>query len=279
MRRWLLATMLSALVATGLIIGAIAALPTPEDSSWSDRASAMATQVTHLRFGASDAAKSDVVPAAAAAMTRSLTTIGLTLVLVLVVGFPIGIASAMRPYSALVATLRRAIDSISGLPVLVWALIVLLMSSKWLHMTMDGSVHPVAALFASAIVLALGDHLLSDITRRVENGTREILQEPFMRTARAARLGERRHLLQGLVTPIAGLIASRGVFLISAAIVAEYVFNSRGLGFWVVTVMSSGDPGERSLLLACSLALTLIALAFRFAEKVAVALADRRTLR
>jgi peptide/nickel transport system permease protein len=203
-----------------------------------------------------------------------------TATLLLLFGVPLGVLSARHPHSWVVTAARRAVGSVSSLPVLVWSTLIVLAVTGVLRTPVGGS--SPAELLASAPVLGaavlgllLGDRLLADIVRRVEISTREILQEPYMRTVRAADLGTRRHLAQSLVPPVANVVVSRSLFLIGGAIVVERVFAIPGLGFSIIDALERPEQ-DQALILAASIALVGIGLLFRIARQAAVAIADPR---
>ncbi len=284
MRAWLLESVLAVTIATLLVIAAIAALPSAPaidaigTTSWSDNFLSLLRVVASGEFDYSVQLQADIGSEVVRASIKSLTIIGVTILVVLTIGVPLGIAAVTQPQQVMVRYTRRLIDAISNVPVLVWGSLVYLVAARTFAILREDTGLIRVLLFA-ALVLAFSDHLLSDVLQRVESGTREILREPYMRIARTARLGERRHLLQSLVTPVATLVASRAVFLISGAIVAELVFEVHGLGFLVKAGIQDPSTENRRVVLAASLALIAITLVFRLLERGIVALADRRTLR
>lgn len=204
----------------------------------------------------------------------SLTIIATTTALLLLLGVPLGILSGTHSDSRLVQAVRRTVSAVSSLPILVLATLLFLVQARVLGKSVRADDALPAAIASAVAVLLFGDRLLADVVQRVELSTRAILAESYMRTVRAAALGLRRHLLQSLVPPVAEAIAARAMFLISAAIVAEVVFDVHGLGFTVVHALMV--PGDRREILAASLALVAIGVLFRILHRTAVAMADSR---
>ncbi len=271
-------------VATLLVIAAIAALPSVPSGetavaiSWADSFVALLRVAVTRDFAYSTLLRGEIGPEIIRATGKSLAIIGATILVVLAIAVPLGIAVATQSHRAAIRVARRFTDWLSSIPVLVWGSLVFLVAARTFGILREEN-GLVRVLLAAALVLAFSDHLLSDVLQRVESATREILKEPYMRTARTARLGERRHLLQSLVGPVASLVASRAVFLISGAIVAELVFEIRGLGYWVTQGIRDPNDENRKVVLAASLALIGLTLAFRLGERGIAALADRRVLR
>ena len=256
--------------------GSVFAECAPGDATWLHKTLHFIVTAATLRFGDSTLARGPVINAIGDAAIRSVAIILSTALLLLLIGVPLGVVSATRSTSRVVRGVRRTISIISSSPVLVWSTLIFVLAarSKFALILREDD-HLAAALCAAVAALVIGDHILSDISQRVQLSAVEIMNEPYMRTVRAADLGFRRHLLQSLVRPVAEAVAARSMFLIGGAIVAEKVFEIHGLGYTVVNALNNSEQ-EPNLILAASLALVAIGLFFRIVHRGAVAIADPR---
>ncbi len=81
------------------------------------------------------------------------------------------------------------------------------------------------------VVLGLGNGTVSEITRYLRTHLETVLQEDYMRTARAKGARLWRHLYKdGLVMPLSSVLANKVPYVLGGAIVVEQVFNWPGMG-------------------------------------------------
>jgi peptide/nickel transport system permease protein len=82
-------------------------------------------------------------------------------------------------------------------------------------------------------------------TRMMRSTILEVLQEDYIRTARAKGVYERmiivRHALRNALLPVITVIALEFAFLIGGLVVTEQVFNLNGIGKLFVEAVSRGD--------------------------------------
>ena len=81
------------------------------------------------------------------------------------------------------------------------------------------------------LVLGLGNGTLSEITRHLRAHLEGVLQEDYIRTARAKGAPLLRHLYKdGFVMPLSSVLANKLPYVLGGAIVVEQVFNWAGMG-------------------------------------------------
>lgn len=274
MRALLLETLAVAAASLVFVCLALAALPADEAGTWADRAIYFLRVACTLDFQGALWAQPTAFAFVARAAGISLAIIAAATALLVAIGVPLGIACVTRSESALVRTVRRALDVVTSVPVLVYGTLLWVLAAR-LGTTLREDTAFASAMAAAVLVLLLGDRVLADIVQRVEIATRSILAEPYMRTVRAGGLGVSRHLLQGLVPPVAETLAARSAFLISGAIVAELLFYLHGLGFTVHYALWYHRNDLREIL-AAAMALLAVAMVFRFTARAAVLWADAR---
>lgn len=271
-RAWILETALVAVGSLLLVAAAVSALPDASGQGWAERFGAL---FSAANYGWSPALKAELPAQLLRLSGRSLAVVAGALATVLAIGIPVGVWAAVRPRDRTVRLLRGALDRGSGIPVLVWTIVLFDVAWRDFGVLLRADAHFAGAAIASVAVLAFGDHLLGDVIGRVADAARETREEPHMRTVRVARFGETRHLLRGLVAPLANLVAARGVFLVSATTITERIFDIRGLGWYVAETLGSirADP---PLLLATGAALITITSGLRVLQGMALAFADPR---
>ncbi|MFW5696745.1 MAG: ABC transporter permease subunit, partial [Phototrophicaceae bacterium] len=165
---------------------------------------------------------------------------GLAIVIGMVIAFPLGIASAMRPNSPL--DVFASILSQLGVAVPdFWMaiLLVLLFSSTlgWLPPSGYTPIHEDFSDWLSHMILpALTAGLISASiqTRFIRSAMLEVLSQNYIKTARAKGLRESvvvtRHALRNALITIVTVVGLQITALLSAVVVIEIVFNLPGLG-------------------------------------------------
>jgi len=93
-----------------------------------------------------------------------------------------------------------------------------------------------AHLVLPAVTLALP--YAAYIARLARSGTIEVMQEDFIRTARAKGLPERtvvlRHALKGAVLPVVSFLGPAAAGILTGSFVVETLFGVPGMGQWFV---------------------------------------------
>jgi len=208
-----------------------------------------------------------------AAATFEVVTIAL--VLVVVVGVPLGVVSAVRENSPLDHAARTVSIAGVALPAFfVGMLLQMLFYGKlgWLplqgridaEILLDQPFDRVTGLylvdtllagewdaFASAAshvalpVLTLAIASLAVVTRISRNMMVEVLGEDFVRTARAygvpARSIHYRYALKATLIPMLTVIGLTYGYMLGGSVVVEYVFDWPGLGGYVVNAIIDND--------------------------------------
>ena len=93
--------------------------------------------------------------------------------------------------------------------------------------------------------LAVGYRYSAVSTRMMRSSILEVLQEDYIRTARAKGVFERlvisRHALRNALLPVITVIGLEFAFLIGGLVVTEQVFNLNGIGKLFVQAIARGD--------------------------------------
>ena len=93
--------------------------------------------------------------------------------------------------------------------------------------------------------LAVGFRYSSVAMRMMRSSVLEVLQEDYVRTARAKGVYERlvvaRHAMRNALLPVVTVVGLEFAFLIGGLVVTEQVFNLNGIGKLFVQAVSRGD--------------------------------------
>lgn len=153
----------------------------------------------------------------------------------LLIAVPIAIYSTVASGSKLAWLLKMAAYVISALP-LFWVSYV---AVYWFTKKMG--LFPVLSgtsdewnylyMMIPVILLGLGNGTISEIVRHLREDLTRVLDEEYIRTARAKGASVWKHASkEGLLLPISEIVASKIPFVIGGAIIVEQIFNWPGLG-------------------------------------------------
>lgn len=167
---------------------------------------------------------------------RTLLLAGSALLLTLVFAATTAYLVAMRRHPLLATALSVAGYVLSGLPVFWLGYLAI-----WVATTRFGVLpvmmgetageHAWLLFLVPVVVLGLGNGTVSEVTRHLRTHLEAVLQEDYMRTARAKGASLWRHLYKdGLVMPLSSVLANKVPYVLGGAIVVEQVFNWPGMG-------------------------------------------------
>jgi peptide/nickel transport system permease protein len=191
-------------------------------------------------------------------MQRLPTTIfliGSSQLLALLIALPVGVLSAVRPYSIFdqIATTFAFIGF--SLPTFFTGLLFILLFSiylDWLPFIYRADIDAKGlgwawALFKQAImpVAVLGLAQGASWTRFVRAGVLEVVRLDYVNTARAKGLTERvtivKHVVRNALIPVVTLIAIQFPTLFAGAVVTEQIFRVPGIGSLLISAIQSND--------------------------------------
>lgn len=178
----------------------------------------------------------------------------------LVIGVPLGIFSALNQNTYLdylgmsIAIFGVSVPTIVLAPLLIWVFGVWL---KWLPPTGWGAKPPYfLGIFPTdlswnffkytimpSLVLGFGSSAV--IARLTRASLLQVIQEDYIRTARAKGLSERRviskHALKNALIPVVTIIGPMFASLVTGTFVTELVFSIPGIGRYFVTSITNRD--------------------------------------
>jgi peptide/nickel transport system permease protein len=179
-------------------------------------------------------------------LENTLILAGLAIVISLAVSVPIGVYSAVRPYSTgdyaatIVAFVGYAVPAFWLALVLI---IIFAVNLGWLPaggmVSAETRVGVVATLSDRALhlvmpVAVLSLHSLATWTRYMRSSLLEVIRQDFIRTAQAKGLAGRvviyRHALRNALIPMVTLFTNTVPILIGGSVIVETVFSYPGIG-------------------------------------------------
>ncbi|MEX2165113.1 MAG: ABC transporter permease [Sulfuricaulis sp.] len=181
----------------------------------------------------------------------SLQVAVMATVLAVLIALPLGTMSAIFKDTWIDYTVR--IVSIAGLAIpsfwLGMIIILLLLTYFSWHppLTFTPLFENPAANLSQLIwpALAVGYRYSAVATRMTRSSILEVLQEDYIRTARAKGVLERlvvsRHAMRNAMLPVVTVIGLEFAFLIGGLVVTEQVFNLNGIGKLFVQATTRGD--------------------------------------
>jgi ABC-type dipeptide/oligopeptide/nickel transport system permease component len=129
------------------------------------------------------------------------------------------------------------------MPVFWTGLVLIVIFSFWLRLLPIGGIGSLRNLILPAVTLSLPS--IAMISRMTRSSLLEVLQEDYVRTARAKGLSKRavilRHALKNALIPIVTLSGLQMGQLMGGAILTETVFGWPGLGRLMVRAIFARD--------------------------------------
>ena len=199
--------------------------------------------VLHGDFGESFVAK---IPAMRLIMERFPATLKLAvaaLLFVNLVAVPVGVIAAIRRYSIWdnIATFSALVGQ--AMPLYWFGIMLIIIFGVWLGWLPISGTGSWAHLILPAITL--GSWIIPVNMRLVRSGMLEVLNQDYIRTARAKGVLERKvlykHAFKNAAIPLVTVLGMQLGLLLGGAVVTETVFAWPGLGRLAVESIRMGD--------------------------------------
>ena len=183
----------------------------------------------------------------------TLLLMGVSLLVSLLIAVPAGIYSAIHQYSKgdyTVVTLSFLGSSVPGFFLSLLLIFVFTIKLGWLPssgMTTLGTGGGAADVAAHMVmpVIVLATSMAGTNIRYIRSAVLEILQQDYLRTARAKGIGRRRvigqHALRNAMVPIVTVIGMQIPVLFGGAVIVEQLFSWPGLGLMTMSAIMSRD--------------------------------------
>lgn len=215
----------------------------------------------HGNLGVSVAEGRDVTELIGEAVPRTALLGGLSLLISLAVGLPLGMIAALyrnRPVDRLVMSF--AVFGFS-IPHFFLGILLILIFSLWLRLLPSSGMGTVWHLIMPAITLSTST--VGQIARFARSSMLDVLGQPYMRTARAKGVHRARrlrwHALPNAGIPIVTIIGFRLGDLVVKSIITESVFAWPGAGRMLVVSVASRDLAVVQALLLLTAATMVVA--------------------
>lgn len=199
---------------------------------------------------------------------RSLKTLYLiagTLVLTIFIAVPLGVLGAFKSDSKLLELIIKPFYLFSSLPVLIWGLIIWVIVLAGFNKILIYKDLESATMLESLVIvgspivaLSIGDGMLYDVFKRIRDEINSLIHQSWIKALKSRGRKISGHVARGLVEPLTISLTSKLTYLISGAIIVEFIFDWKGLGMLIFeTIMTSGQK-DYPLLIASVLVIIIL---------------------
>ena len=222
-------------------------------------------QILHGDFGTSIVSHEKVLTEFLTLFPATLELTLAAMIFAIVLGVPAGVFAAVRRGSFYDQALMGAALTGYSMPIFWWGLLlIMLVSGFWGLTPVSGRVDLIAFYYEPVTGFALIDSLLSGqdgafldalhhlalptivlgtvplavVARMTRSSMLEVLEEDYVRTARAKGLSPYRviglHALRNALIPVVTTIGLQTTTLLSGAVLTETIFSWPGVGKWLI---------------------------------------------
>ena len=226
----------------------------------------------HGDFGTSIVSKSPVLHEFLTLFPATLELTITAMLFAVVLGVPAGVIAASRRGGVYDQTLMGLALTGYSMPIFWWGLILVLVMSNTLHLTpvsgrvdlikfyypsvtgfmlIDSVISGQKGAFMDAVrhlilpMIVLGTVPLAVIARMTRSSMLEVLEEDYVRTARAKGLSWTRvvgvHALRNALIPVVTVIGLQVGGLLAGAVLTETIFSWPGVGKWLIESINRRD--------------------------------------
>lgn len=199
----------------------------------------------------------------------------LSLVIGMMIGVPLGVYAALKAghWQDIVVTIVSV--RLSAMPVFWLGPMLMLVFAVWLGWLPVSGMDEPTSIILPAFTLGFG--LSAILTRMTRTSLLEVLNDDFIRTARAKGLSERtiivRHALRAALLPIVTIVGLQMGSLLAGTVITETIFSWDGIGRLLVESIEKRDYPVTQ---ACVLAVALSYVAINLLTDVVYRLVDPR---
>ena len=219
------------------------------------------SRLAHADFGVSIHSKTPIVDLI---KTRYPATLKLALMALLIgvgVGVPLGIYAALKAghWQDLLVTIVSV--RLSAMPAFWLGPMLMLIFAVWLGCLPVSGMDSPSSIVLPALTLGFG--LSAILTRMTRTSLLEVLNEDFIRTARAKGLTERqvilRHALRAALLPIITIVGLQMGSLLAGTVITETIFSWDGIGRLLVESIEKRDyPVTQACVLLVALSYVVV---------------------
>ena len=234
------------------------------------------TKLSAGNFGNSIHTKTPIIELIKVRYPATLKLALLALLIGLSIGIPLGVYAALKAghWQDLVVTIISV--RFSAMPAFWLGPILMLVFAVWLGWLPVSGMESGVSIILPAITLGLG--LSAILTRMTRTSLLEVLNDDYIRTARAKGLGERtviiKHALRAALLPIITIVGLQMGSLLAGTVITETIFSWDGIGRLLVESIEQRDyPVTQACVLLVALSYVLV----NAATDILYRLADPRT--
>jgi peptide/nickel transport system permease protein len=220
-------------------------------------------------------------------LPTTLFVLGTAYAVALLIALPIGVISAVRPYSLFdqIATTLAFVGY--SLPTFFTGLLFILFFSLYLDwlpfiysttIEASGAHWIMAHLRQAAMPIAvLGLFEAASLTRFVRASMLDVIYQDFVTTARAKGLTERRtilgHVLRNALIPVTTIVALQLPGIFTGAVITEQIFRVPGIGSLLISSIQSTDT---PVVMAITFVYSMLVVVFNLMADIIYGLLDPR---
>lgn len=199
----------------------------------------------------------------------------LSLLIGLAIGIPMGIYAALKAnhWQDFVVTIVSV--RLSAMPAFWLGPVLMLVFAVWLGWLPVSGMESNTSIILPAVTLGFG--LSAILTRMTRTSLLEVLNDDYIRTARAKGLSERvvilRHALRAALLPIITIVGLQMGSLLAGTVITETIFSWDGIGRLLVESIEKRDYPVTQ---ACVLVVALSYVAVNLCTDILYKLADPR---
>ena len=212
-------------------------------------------------FGRSIHTQEPIADMIQARYPATLTLAVLSLLIGLLIGIPLGVYAALRAghWQDFVVTVVSV--RLSAMPAFWLGPLLMLVFALWLGWLPVSGMDSSASILLPAMTLGFG--LSAILTRMTRTSLLEVLQDDYIRTARAKGLSEKnivvRHALRAALLPIITIVGLQMGSLLAGTVITETIFSWNGIGRLLVDSIDKRDyPVTQACVLVVALSYVLI---------------------
>jgi peptide/nickel transport system permease protein len=220
-------------------------------------------------------------------LPTTLFVLGTAYVLALLIALPVGIISAVKPYSLFdqIATTLAFIGF--SLPTFFTGLLFILLFSlhlDWLPFIYSTTIEASGIAWvsehlrqAAMPIAVLGLFEAASLTRFIRASMLDVIHQDFVTTARAKGLTERYtilvHVLRNALIPVVTIAALQLPGIFTGAVITEQIFRVPGIGSLLITSIQSTDT---PVVMAITFVYAILVVAFNLTADIVYGFLDPR---
>ena len=221
-------------------------------------------KLAHGDLGQSIHSKTPIIDLLKARYPATLKLAFLALLIGLAIGIPLGIYAALKAghWQDFIVTIVSV--RFSAMPAFWLGPMLMLLFAVWLGwLPVSGMDEPTSIVLPA---LTLGFGLSAILTRMTRTSLLEVLNDDFIRTARAKGLDEKtviiKHALRAALLPIITIVGLQMGSLLAGTVITETIFSWDGIGRLLVESIEKRDyPVTQACVLVVALSYVLVNLA------------------